>query len=1050
MYDFRSKSISRLGRLLHTLATRRVPRDDATAYAMTKVIALVASGNLDATLSMLEYAHRCAPSDGTISLATGLVRLALGDPLAAEPLETLTRRTDWCELWMALILVRMRFGQSEQAAIDLHATLSRIAVPRGEPDIELATMVSRQTDGEGWCGVDNRGRLTVGTKENALRDLVLLLDGTEISCSELRPSKRARHLRLPRNWQNATRLEAFVHGRALIGSPVDIKQITRVQGFVEVTSMSAALQGWCWLPAEREHVPTITVSSVANPRERLSIRPGSMDSQTIGGDPFANLHSFSIAAEKIAALGNHVQVTGPHRRTLYGSPLRTRWTEDSARTTMLEVARLFPLSNRSRATSAPFMAGEIPAPVAWVVPPRGQAIAETPRPQSQPVDVVIPVYGGRDATLACIASVRAHCDANQRIIVIADGSPERDLVAALSALADQAEIVLHVETVNRGFPVAANIGLRLAAGHDVILLNADTIVTPGWLAGLRAAVHSAPDIGSATPLSNDATIFSYPRRDGPNPCLDAATAADIAVQAAAANRNDIVDVPTGHGFCLYIRAECLEETGLLREDLFAQGYGEENDFCMRARHLGWRHIAVPGVFVAHRGAGSFDAAREHLMRRNLAILNRLHVGYNDMIAQWQLKDPLAESRRRIDLTRLKSSIRHGGAVLLVTHNRDGGVRRHVAERLEAIAETDRCAILLQPEAGGATGEGLATYVARVDTAFQDEFPNLRFRLPDEQAYLIACLKACNVGEIEVHSLIGHGDAVIDLVLGLRAPLHLVIHDYSWFCPRVSLTTGDHRYCGEPAIAGCRNCIADHGTNFDGPVLPDQLVDRTARLIKAAHSIIAPSKDAAQRIERRFGRGVVVAHWEQPRQLALHEICEAAGQSRPVRVCVVGAIGYEKGYTNLLRCARMATEANMPIEFVVVGHTCDDRRLLDTGVVRVTGRYAQPEAIELISAQNADFAWLPTVCPETWCYTLTQIWEAGLRVVVHDIGAQAERVRTMRGGLVVPLNIPLEQMLALFLTPRRIQSDCAPGFAGKHSGSSPAMKLSRKTPGQQVA
>ena len=71
-------------------------------------------------------------------------------------------------------------------------------------------------------------------------------------------------------------------------------------------------------------------------------------------------------------------------------------------------------------------------------------------------------------------------------------------------------------------------------------------------------------------------------------------------------------MPTGHGFCLYIRAECLDETGLLREDLFAQGYGEENDFCMRARHLGWRHVAVPGVFVAHHGAGSFNAARDDL------------------------------------------------------------------------------------------------------------------------------------------------------------------------------------------------------------------------------------------------------------------------------------------------------------------------------------------------------------------------------------------------------------------------------------------------------
>ena len=633
---------------------------------------------------------------------------------------------------------------------------------------------------------------------------------------------------------------------------------------------------------------------------------------------------------------------------------------------------------------------------------------------------MIPVYRGRDATLACIASVRAHCDTGERIIVVADGSPERELVAALAALAEQRAIILHAEAVNRGFPGAVNIGLRLAVGHDVVLLNADTIVTPGWLAGLRAAVYSAPDIGTATPLSNDATIFSYPRRDGSNPCPDAASAADLAALAAEVNQADVVEVPTGHGFCLYIRAECLDETGFMREDLFAQGYGEENDFCMRAQHLGWRHVAVPGVFVAHHGAGSFNAARDDLMRRNLEILNRLHVGYDGMIARWQKQDPLAESRRRIDLARLSKQTLRRHAVLLVTHNRDGGVRRHVAGRLEAIARTGRCAVLLQPEPMDPADGDCVTSVARLDTGFQDEFPNLRFCMPDEQASLLSALRACGVRDIEVHSLIGHSDSVVDLILGLRAPVDLVIHDYSWFCPRISLTDGNYRYCGEPAIAACRDCVAKNGTNFDAPESPDELVDRTLQLTEAARSIIAPSRDAASRIEKRFDREVVIEDWEPPRRFALREICETAGQSRPVRVCVVGAIGYEKGYDSLLRCAGIVAAADMPIEFVVVGYTCDDKRLLDTGAVRITGRYTETEAVELIKTQDADFAWLPSVGPETWCYGLTQIWEAGLYVVVHDIGAQAERVRATGGGLVVPLNLSADRLLALFMQPEFIR------------------------------
>ena len=70
---------------------------------------------------------------------------------------------------------------------------------------------------------------------------------------------------------------------------------------------------------------------------------------------------------------------------------------------------------------------------------------------------------------------------------------------------------------------------------------------------------------------------------------------------------------------MFIRRACLDAVGLLREDAFAQGYGEENDFSLRARHLGWRHVAVPGAYVAHRGAGSFGAARAHLAARNAAV-----------------------------------------------------------------------------------------------------------------------------------------------------------------------------------------------------------------------------------------------------------------------------------------------------------------------------------------------------------------------------------------------------------------------------------------------
>ena len=124
-----------------------------------------------------------------------------------------------------------------------------------------------------------------------------------------------------------------------------------------------------------------------------------------------------------------------------------------------------------------------------------------------------------------------------------------------------------------------------------------------------------------------------------------------------------------------------------------------------------------------------------------------------------------------------------------------------------------------------------------------------------------------------------------------------------------------------------------------------------------------------------------------------------------RICVIGAIGVEKGYEIVLACARDAAERGLPLEFVVVGHTIDDARLLDTGRVFVTGAFQPAEAVPMIRAQDAAVAWLPSVWPETWSFTLSEAWRAGLRVVAFDLGAQAERIRGTGRGTLLPLGLP---------------------------------------------
>jgi GT2 family glycosyltransferase len=267
------------------------------------------------------------------------------------------------------------------------------------------------------------------------------------------------------------------------------------------------------------------------------------------------------------------------------------------------------------------------------------------------VDVVIPVYGGHDETVACIESVIRAVDKTRReIVVVDDQGPDLRLRTALAAYAEAGAITLVVNPANLGFPGAANAGMALHPDRDVILLNADTLVPSGWIDRLRAAAYRAGNIGSVTPLSNRATICSYPEINKDNDLP-----ADIGWEAldrlcAGVNRDRIVEIPTAVGFCAYLRRAMLREVGLLNTERWKRGYGEENELCILAAARGWKHVLAPDLFVVHHGAVSFGAdGRKTQLEANLATLNHLYPDYIPRVLDFLRRDPVAAARRAVDL-----------------------------------------------------------------------------------------------------------------------------------------------------------------------------------------------------------------------------------------------------------------------------------------------------------------------------------------------------------------------------------------------------------------
>jgi len=752
-------------------------------------------------------------------------------------------------------------------------------------------------------------------------------------------------------------IAASCQGRPLLGSGLRGRADFSLDGRID--GNARRITGWArlgWAPNQR-----LKVRIEDQRGRRTEVRTEAVRGVTSGG-------AFAIDLGKTTLKGNRFELSAE-----------------------LPDGRWQPLPNSPLLLAPALSVGrKIPVPLpSWVAGAVRRRRRSSPR-LVEAVDIVIPVYGNREVALACIASVLATLGDEARLIVVDDASVDPALEQALDDLEADGRIQLLRNTTNLGFVGSANRGMQLRRTHDVVLLNSDTLVFGDWLSRLRAAAYSAANVGTVTPLSNNGSIASYPHREGS--VLDAHLAAELHALAAATLSGTRVEIPVGVGFCLYIRRDCLREVGLLDAAVFAKGYGEETDFCMRARQRGWSHQLAADVFVYHAEGVSFAGRRGALLERSQRLLNLRYPRYDRFIASFIAQDPLHAARRALDERRLLAG--HGHFVLLVTLALGGGVERFVAERCRALTAQGLVPLLLRPAAAGNR--------RRCELACDSlDLPNLQYDIPADLPALTTLLRSLRLERLELQHFLHLDARLIDALLALPVPYEVMVHDYSWICSRVTLIDGSDRYCGEPDLAGCARCIRRNGSKLGESIDVPALRQRSARWLAGARQVSAPSADAAARLTRYFPElSVDVRPHATP--LALIPLAAPPAERSALRIALIGAIGTHKGYQVLLACARDARARDLPIEFVIIGYSEKDAPLLATGKVFVTGYYGEAEAPHILQRERPDIAWLPSVWPETWCYTLDYALAANLPVVAFDLGAIAERLQGRDEAELLPL------------------------------------------------
>ncbi len=613
-------------------------------------------------------------------------------------------------------------------------------------------------------------------------------------------------------------------------------------------------------------------------------------------------------------------------------------------------------------------------------------------------DVVVPVYNAPADVRVCVDSVLADLRADVRLVLIDDASPDPAIAAYFAELEQRAhpQVLLLRNERNLGFTGTANRGMQLSRAN-VVLLNSDTIVTRGWLDALLHCAATDPAIGTITPFSNNAEICSYPNFCQNNVWPLGRDAEPDRAAIAAAAAPTYPDLPTGVGFCLFIRRTLLDEIGGF-DIAFGAGYGEENDLCLRAARAGWRNVLADNAFVLHTGGQSFAGQKALLGPRNLALLEERFSHYVPMVREYIAQDPLRPLRQAA-AARFAVDATPGRGVLHVIHHHGGGTETHVRALIAGSRTSWRHYLAI------AVDDNWQVEEHRADGSVVT-FEFVRGAHERWRDFLGGICATFDVALIHLHNISACRAGIMTALDEFPVPFGYTVHDLNFACPTITFLGTDGMYCGGVTdIATCTRCLATQ------PMFPNvDIADwrlRHGKLLRRAAFRIAPSRWAADMLLKYFpdGEAAVVPHGTPDGFLP-----RAAGECATLpmpddgvpTVAVLGAIGPDKGSRRLERLVAAARARGAWVRFVLIGYM-DVRHgpwQSDDALFTVHGHYDPADLPHLLAHYRVALVLYPSAGPETFSYTLSEAWASGRPVLVPPIGALEERVRDSAAGWVM--------------------------------------------------
>lgn len=627
------------------------------------------------------------------------------------------------------------------------------------------------------------------------------------------------------------------------------------------------------------------------------------------------------------------------------------------------------------------------------------------------IDIIIPIYNAYEFTKKCIESVYKNTDVNYNLYLINDCSTDPQIGFLLDSLKSNEKpkklknLIIILNEENLGFIKSVNKGMSLALNH-VILLNTDTEVPEQWLSRMIKPILQDIKIASITPFSNCATICSFPEFCKDNELPEGMTVNEIDHLFKKYGGNCTVEVPTGIGFCMLLNKDCLKNIGFFDAETYGKGYGEENDWCMRAYKAGYKNVMVTNLFVYHKHGVSFaqhiDKAKETRILENLEKLNQRYPEYTYLVDQFIAQDVLKEHRAILQSAVLAEQLKEKEGILFINHSLGGGTKVYQDNLISRFRNTKRIYSL----------ELQLDYKTLILTDYNAENV-IHHNIDLNQLDIILfkkILTMLNISLIYINQLVTYPvDKMIDLISNSEIKYTFFVHDFFAVCPSFNLINKEGNYCTEQSNAEiCQNCLKNNlyknVLSYKNGMEKDISKWRAvfSSFLEGAENVIAPSKNTANIVKSYYPKLNVLVREHSLFIPVKETFSKRFVEKEYITIAAIGSISEIKGSKILYEIVEKIKAKKLPIKIKVIGITNlqNSKFISDDGNFEITGPYDNTQISDLLAQHEVSAVIIPAIWPETYSYTTTEAIQSGYPVISFNIGAPAERIKEYNCGWVI--------------------------------------------------